>query len=485
MIKFWQRINWLQRPLALIKQAETEQNLTKIEFQSDRRTRWMIGIVSTIALTVTGAVAWSILVEIDVNASARGRIDSQSSTQVLRAGRGGRVATVLVRDGDSVQSGQTLVQFDKAELLNQLLSLQQQRKPLEAQVRILQRASQGQLISPKDAALNTLPEIAALVRQRNLLNAQLSSNPTGLNSDQTISYSLFQQQVAAINTDRQIQTAQAQAQNKGIDAQLGNTIAQKQIELDKLAKLNILFQQGGISRNSVLQQVGTANEVQKQVIQAQTQQATLATQQQQTQNNTRQQIGDLYRGVLDQRNQIDAQMAAKLREAQDQLVKLNAQVKQTELDLAAQEVKAPTSGTVSDLAVTLAGVTASSGQPLLQVTPNESLIATVEVSPADIANLKVGTPVEVRLDALPFTEFGAVKGSISNISSTTTTNQTGQPFFLVKVRLDQSVLEHNDQRHPLKNGMTLTAKMRLRTQRPIEWFLGPITSAFDGAKTGR
>ena len=84
---------------------------------------------------------------------------------------------------------------------------------------------------------------------------------------------------------------------------------------------------------------------------------------------------------------------------------------QTQLDLKAQDLRAPVDGVVFELGPKLPGVVSQPGQTLLQVVPNESLTAQVRVANADIANIRVGMPVDVRIDAYPFTEFGSVKGS--------------------------------------------------------------------------
>lgn len=483
----WQLTHRIKRPLSLIKRSETEQEQVASTFEPeyDNRPRWVMMVIGSLVLTLSGTVVWACVAELDVVVSARGRIDSLSSAQTLKSIRGGRITAVLAKDGDVVQSGQLLVQIDKSDLFNQLLSLKKQREPFAAQAAVLRQASAALFVNPQDSVLATLPEIAALLRQRNLINAQLTNNPSALAPDQLISYNLFVQRLRTIESERQIQIAQAQVQSIGTNAQIENASAQLRIERDKLSRLGQLFAQGGISRNGVLDQVGATNDVQSRIIQARTQQAQVLAEQQKTQTTTQQQLDEVYRQLLDAKVQADSQIANKLREAQEQLIKLDAQIKQIDLDLKAQEVVAPTAGTVTGLEVTLPGGIVQPGQPLLQVIPNESIVATVEISPADIANLKVGTPVEVRIDALPFTEFGAIKGSIANISSNTIQSQNGQPFFRAQIRLDQPILERGAQKHPLKNGMTISAQMKTRTQRPIELVLGSLINLADSAKSGR
>lgn len=482
MFKIWRWVNAVRRPLQIIRRVEAD-DVGGIEFEpdQDQRSRLAKSIVGVLSLMVGSAIVLSVAVRLDVSVSARGRVDSLSSGQTMRARQNGRVSAVLVKEGESVVAGQTLIQIDKNDVLNQLSSLRQQQSPLLAQVAILRAATAGQPINLQDARLNAIPEIATSVRQLNLINAQLSGSPSGLSPEQMPIFSLFVQRVSAINANQQAQVQQSQSAGAGAIAQIDNQNAQLRIELEQLDKLKTLFNEGGIARNSVLQQVGSANKIQSEIVQSQIQRSQLVGQQQQALIGSQQQIEEIYRQLLNDRVQLITQLTSRQREAQDRLVQINSQIKQAEADLASDDVKAPTSGIVTGLEVTLPNVLIQGGQPLLEVTPNESLIAKVEIAPSDVANLKVGTPVEVQIDAFPKTEFGAIKGSIMTIGSNTTTAQNGQTTFPVQVRLDKSFLEHDGQRHSIKNGMTVTAQLKVRTQRPIDAILGPVTSAIDKA----
>lgn len=482
MFKVWRWINAVRRPLQIIRRVEAEE-VQGIEFEpdQDQRARLAKILVGVLSLTVGAGIVSSTAVRLDVSVSARGRIDSVSSGQAMRARQSGRVSAVLVKDGESVVAGQTLIQLDKNDVLNQLSSLRQQQSPLLAQVAILQAATAGQSINFQDPRLSAIPEIATSVRQLNLIHAQLSGSPNSLSPEQMPIFNLFVQRVSAINANQQAQVQQSQSAGAGAIAQIDNQNAQLRIELEQLDKIKTLFNEGGIPRNTVLQQVGAANKIQSEIVQSQIQRSQLMGQQQQALIGSQQQVEEIYRQLLGDRASLITQLASRQREAQDRLVQLNSQIKQAEVNLANDDVKAPTSGTVTGLTVTLPNVSIQAGQPLLEVTPDESLIAKVEVNPSDIANLKVGTPVEIQIDAFPKTEFGAIKGSIATIGSNTTTTQNGQALFPVQVRLDKAFLEHDGQRHSIRNGMTVTANLKVRTQRPIDAILGPVVGAFDKA----
>ena len=75
--------------------------------------RWMSSFaVLTIALMCVSAVAWSSLVEIDQVTRASGQLIASSRLQVVQSVDGGVIERLHVREGDLVESGQTLATLD-------------------------------------------------------------------------------------------------------------------------------------------------------------------------------------------------------------------------------------------------------------------------------------------------------------------------------------------------------------------------------------
>ena len=63
----------------------------------------------------------------------------------------------------------------------------------------------------------------------------------------------------------------------------------------------------------------------------------------------------------------------------------------------------------------------------------------VDVDPKDIKDLKVGAPVSVKLDALPFQQFGDIKGTLVYLSEDTFSedlNGEKRPVYRARVDLE-------------------------------------------------
>jgi hemolysin D len=112
----------------------------------------------------------------------------------------------------------------------------------------------------------------------------------------------------------------------------------------------------------------------------------------------------------------------------------------------------------------------------------------VQVANADIANIREGMPVDVRVDAYPFTEYGAVTGVVTKVGSeaVSLSNQPGGPtVFPVEVRLEQQFLERGNERHTLLPGMSLAANIQVRERAPISYVAEELIKAFDSMQSVR
>jgi HlyD family secretion protein len=199
-------------------------------------------------------------------------------------------------------------------------------------------------------------------------------------------------------------------------------------------------------------------------------------------------LNEIQQDLQRQLAELDAQFATTIKENQRQLIQVNSQLNQTKIDLKNQDLRAPVDGVVFNLGPKLPGVVAQAGQALLQVVPNESLTARVQVANSDIANIRVGLPVDVRIDAYPFTEFGSVKGVISKVGSEAVklnNDDPRPPSFPVEIRLERQFLERKNERFTLTPGMSLNAMIKVRQRAPISYVTEEITKAFDGFKSVR
>ncbi|MBU6191033.1 MAG: HlyD family efflux transporter periplasmic adaptor subunit [Betaproteobacteria bacterium] len=133
--------------------------------------RWMSTFaVVAVALMCVTAVAWSSLVEIDQVTRASGQLIASSRVQIVQSVDGGVIERLHVREGDTVEAGQTLATLDSGRTQAALRESEARSAALRAALaRLAVEAQMGERLA-FPAALGTFPSVQraqqALFEQR-------------------------------------------------------------------------------------------------------------------------------------------------------------------------------------------------------------------------------------------------------------------------------------------------------------------------------
>ena len=137
------------------------------------------------------------------------------------------------------------------------------------------------------------------------------------------------------------------------------------------------------------------------------------------------------------------------------------------------EITAPVSGRVNQLAVHTVGGVVSEGQALMMVVPED---ATLEVEAyadnKDIGFIERGQDVEVKVETFNFQKFGMVEAKVAEISPDVTDNKQDKDKD-GKYRLTLS-LDDDKSGIDLSPGMNVTAEIKIKKKRIIDFFLDPF-----------
>ncbi len=450
---------------------------------------WTRRITQVILVGIAAGAGWSILARVDVVINASGKLEPLSQSQIIQSRAGGVVTAVLVKEGQQVKQGQLLMQLDKTASFNQLQELLQQRDRLVKEIAVLRLAQQGKSMSVLEPSKGELsPELMNQVQTRLLLVAQLTGDSSNLDPIQRQRYQLFLQQLRDRQSVARLQESGIQAKIAESEAQLAQTGVQLQTEQELLGRIKPLVDQGAIARVNLLQRKVSVSGLQSQVTQNSLQKQQLEISRIQSQVEEGKLLNELQQDLQKQLAELDIKFNATIKDGQRQLIEVNSKLNQVKLDLKNQDLRAPLDGVVFELGPKIPGVVSQPGQTLLQVVPNEALTAQVQVANSDIANIRVGMPVDVRIDAYPFTEFGAAKGVVSKVGSEALKKNeqgVGGTVFPVEVRLDHQFLERKTERLPLSPGMSIATLIKVRQRAPISYVTEEITKAFDGVKSVR
>tara|TARA_B100001173_G_scaffold213954_1_gene184707 strand:- start:513 stop:1850 length:1338 start_codon:yes stop_codon:yes gene_type:complete len=140
-------------------------------------------------------------------------------------------------------------------------------------------------------------------------------------------------------------------------------------------------------------------------------------------------------------------------------------------------VKATVSGKVFNLGKA-SGQLVSTGEELLQVIPDDLDIAKLTIPDGNVGMLVPGMPVDLRLDAYSFSDFGALKGRLSDIGSSMMPPDKLSPrasYFPGKVNLEDRSVKIAGKQIPLRSGMAVTAMIKIG-EKPL---ISMIAKIFD------
>jgi len=205
--------------------------------------------------------------------------------------------------------------------------------------------------------------------------------------------------------------------------------------------------------------------------------------------------------LLQQQNRVEqlqseiAQSRANLQEVQAQLLKMKQESLRELADLDRQlaevrdtqdkeELRAPVAGVVFDLVPSSPGYAASAGETLVKVVPGGVLEAKVFLTNRDVGFVKAGMPAQIRVDTFPFTQFGAISGSLKAVGTLPLPpdDQNPQPRFPAYVRLDRDYLSRGSQRFPVSSGQSVQVNLILREKRVITLLTDAAEKMFDSLR---
>jgi hemolysin D len=407
-----------------------------------RATTWIL----LIGLVVT--VSWLILGKVDVVASAQGKLIPADNVKLVQPAEPGIVRAILVRDGQSVKKGQPLIELDPTV--------------------------SGAEAEQARSALQTAELDAARAR------AVLSGlDGRGLTF------------VAPIGTPDDVAQTQAQlarAELAGIEAMIAGNAAdgriasatrgEAQVQAAKLAEtLPLLDQQ--IAANEALLEKGYVSKLRviemkrQRLIAGRDRDAAI-----QTINRANAQMASAGSGGARNRAEARAKVLGDLAKAvSDASLRREELVKSTQRS-SLQRLLSPVDGIVSQLAVHTVGGVVEAAKPIMVVVPSGgSLVVEAKVLNKDMGFVNVGQPVAVKLEAFPFTRFGTVPGTITNIGSDAVEDEKLGLVYTVRVKLARAMMARGDTMVALTPGMAATADIKTGRRSIMSYLMSPIDEA--------
>ena len=401
---------------------------------------------SILALIVAGLI-WVFVGEVDEVAVAHGKVIPVGNVKVVQSPNKGIIKELNVKEGDYVEQGQTVLVLDTTKTQADVDNLRKQVAYYDMTVKRLQ------------AEMNDEPFVPPVSKDldRKDVEAQMSlyqSRRVKLAADRERIMATIAQQEAAIQSS----VATQQKYNSLL------AVAQ-----EKETRLNDLYSQDAVSYFQLLEARQTRVDYQKSA------------------EAMREEILKGEAQLAEARNNLATVDSAYRQETMTQLVDAKKQLNSylEELTKANETnvqsvVTAPVSGRVNQLSVHTVGGVVTEGQSLMMVVPEE---ATMEVEVfadnKDIGFIELGQEAEVKVETFNFQKFGMLNAEVSEISPDAIVDSQDKERNK-KYRLYLS-LDKDESGINIQPGMNVTAEIKIKKKRIIEFFLDPFRQYKDEA----
>jgi HlyD family secretion protein len=467
---------------------------------------WSRAIVYGIVGVTSIVLLWASIAKIEEAVPATGKLEPQSQVQPVQAPVGGVVEQILVKEGQAVKQGEVLVRLDPTAAKAKKASLESVRTSLQRQNEFYRSITAGASAVPTTELAQQLklpPEILALAANRTALSSENQLYKAQLNGS-TEGANLTPEQVSRIRAGLIESQTRAQAARFDVSQQQ-QQLSQTQSQLDAARKslqidekiyndLVPLLENGGIARLQVVKQeqqvIQSRGEVNRLAQEEQRLKYAIAQAQEKLQNTLALTSTDLLGKIADNEKKladIDSQINKAIVENENQISDINSQLSETEVTLKYQELRAPVDGVVFDLQAKGPGFVTTNSEPILKVVPNNALLAEVYVTNQDIGFVREGMPVDVRIDSFPFSEFGDIKGKLTQVGSDALPPDQIHQFyrFPAKVELEKQFITVGDKEVKLQSGMSVTTNIITRKRTVLSIFFDMFARKADSLKTVR
>ena len=194
-------------------------------------------------------------------------------------------------------------------------------------------------------------------------------------------------------------------------------------------------------------------------------------------------VADIKAQLAGKRNKYFQDAQAELGKAQEDLAGVQQNMAQRKSQLELTELRAPVHGVVKNVRITTLGGVIRPGEEVMQIVPLEDdLVIQAKVSPADIAFLKPGQDVRVKIDAYDYTVYGELSGKLTYISADTLSEdlrQGEQPYYRAQVRTTgRQFSGRPHEKLEIQPGMTATIEVKTGQRTVFQYLTKPIVKTF-------
>lgn len=386
----------------------------------------------TLMALIIFATIWLTFGKADVVVSARGKVIPDGETKIIQPLDTGVIKRILVKEGDFVKKGQTLMEIDPSTTEPQLESLKANLEYVNLERKRLSATANGHSLKVNDS--------------------DVESTQKGL----------YQSSLADLRSQLQAKNMEI----RGINEEISSN--QHQLALNLAKEKRMVSVEDIIAKND-LEKVRSENiEYRSKIAELRHQKAKAREE------------ADYIRSDFKTKN------FNELADRDKKATEMSANIKEIEFKNRKQTIVSPVDGYVNTLLIHTVGGVVTPAQKLVSVVPlTAPLVVKATVMSKDIGFIKEGMPVLIKIDTFDFQKYGMINGVVKKIAKDSVDDQKLGPIYDVYITPQNKTLMVEGRETPISTGMSLTAEIKINKRRIIEFFIYPMIKYWNQAITIR
>ena len=453
-LKTKKRVGWLGRLYGLDDDEEQDLEFVYSNYAhaNENPNRLSNFVFIFITLFFTGAIIWAAVAEIDELARGNGKIIPSDKIQRIQSLDGGIISEILVKEGETVKKGTSLMKIDTTrfqatleESKQEYLSLLAIKTRLEVESKIDVRKKLPKIEFPK--------EVLEDESRYDKLEKSLLENR----------YKELKSSVDVLKT----QLGQKRQELREIRNSIKNLKKSFALIKEQKSTIQKLVRRGVKSKYDLLNIEKEYTDVS---------------------GNLESALLSIRRSELsisEANNRISEKLNAFRAEASDTLQKTASLINKFEARLVGDEDKvakttivSPVDGIIKQLNFNTIGGVVQSGMDLVEIVPvSDILLVEAKIDPKDIAFINPSQKAIVKITAYDFSIYGGLEGKIVEISADSIVDKESKEeksYYRVIIKTEKNYLERNGNKLPIIPGMIATVDIITGKKTILDFILKPI-----------
>lgn len=399
-------------------------------------------------------IVWASYAEVDEIARGDGKVIPASKTQIIQASEAGVVQEIAVKVGQVVRKNDLIIRLDDTMTVSSLGEQQAKARTLSTRIARLKHEESGKMaepfVCPKDIE-KAAPDVCE--NEQKLLVARRENFANKL----SVLESRLQQ--------RETELDEATANSRRLAENIA--VSDKEAELVKS-----MVKRGLMAQTEQLRVDREQTELKGQIALAA-----------ETIKRTEAAIVEARLQVEELGLQLQQEALDELTQALAELSVVDETIRGATDRVARTDIRSPVDGIVNTLELNTVGAFVQPGAIVAGIVPtSETLLVEARVSPRDVAFIRPDQKALIKVTAYDFSIFGGLDGKVANITADSLVDQnTGEPYYQVRVSTDSSALIKDGKSFAIIPGMICTVEIMTGRKTILSYLLKPINKARDEA----